>query len=154
MKDNQNEYRLAPWRKQVKTIFEVMAILIIGFFIIMAYLKISADLTKVKLETQVLHEQRSLLLRQIANSVTQEGRLTAFTDIEKKAEAAGYKPIDMKDEDQYSYVIIDGYTGENYTELANIAQSSNVLSGVIKPEYTESLQDWLTSQYGISIGKQ
>ncbi len=136
-------YRLAPWRKQVNRILSVLLLLIGIFCITMIYLSYSAQLTEVKLEIQVLHQERSDLSRTIADMIMQEGSLTAFTEMENRARRAGYVDIDFRDEDSYTYLPVPGFTGAYHSGLDSVIRQENIAVSSIKPEYSQTLQQWL-----------
>ncbi len=141
---NPSAYRLAPWRKQTNRIIIVLLITFGIAAVIMIYLNISEKMTDRKLSIQLLQEERADYSRRIADLTTDEGRLTAYRRMQERARAAGYMDIDFYDEDQYSFVKIDGYTGTgiNTEEVIPEITESEIVS-LIKPEYTESLQEWL-----------
>ena len=149
---NQSAYRLAPWRKQMNRIIAVLMVTFILAAVIMIYLNISEKMTDRKLSIQLLQEERADYSRQIADLTTDEGRLTAFKKMQERALAAGYMDIDFYDEDQYSFVIIDGYTGAGINTEEKIPEvgDSEIIS-LIKPEYTESLQEWLYKRIATGI---
>ena len=145
MKENkQSAYRLAPWRKQMKRILTILIVTFMVAGVTMVYLSISERMTDIKLRIQLLQEERADFSRQIADLTTDEGILTAYRAMQKRAEQAGFTDIDFYDDDQYAYVIVDGYTG---TGINSEAPASEVplteVVSLIKPEYTESLQEWL-----------
>ena len=112
--------------------------------VILVYLSISERMTDVKLRIEMLQTERSSFSRSIADLTTDEGMLTAYKMMRNRAEKAGFTDIDFTDNSQYEYVVIDGYTGTGINSVENYAEvpPSEVVS-LIRPEYTESLQDWL-----------
>ena len=141
---NQSAYRLAPWRKQMQRIITILIITFVLAAITMVYLSISEQMTDVKLRIQLLHEDRASYSRQIADLTTDEGILTSYKMMQERAEKAGFTEIDFSDEDQYEYVVVDGYTGAGINTVSQPQEinGTEVIS-LVKPEYTESLQDWL-----------
>lgn len=144
MKTDQHAYRLAPWRKQVKGILSVLLFLIGIFCVTMIYLSYSAQLTKMKLDIQTLHAERSELSRTIADMIMQEGQLTAFAAMETRARRAGYFDINFRDEETYTYLLVPGFTGEYHTGLDSVIRQENIAISPIKPEYSQSLQQWIS----------
>ena len=141
---NQSAYRLAPWRKQMKRIITILMITFAAAAVTMIYLSISEKMTNANLRIQELQSERSEFSRTIADLTTDEGVLTAYKNMQSRAERAGFSDIDFTDDEQYAYVVVDGYTGTGInteSEISNIPQ--NEVVSLIKPEYTESLQDWL-----------
>jgi ribosomal protein S8 len=149
MKTIQSAYRLAPWRKQVQNILNVIIVLVFIASVTMIYLYSSAQMTKMKLEIQKLHEERSNLTRMIADYLTREGQITSFDEMEKRAQQAGYIPIDMNDEETYTYLPIAGFREDNYSGLDNVPRNLSIPVSIVKPEYTESLQRWLNEHVSI-----
>ena len=145
MKSNkQSAYRLAPWRKQMQRIITILMVTFAAAAVTMIYLSISEKMTNANLRIQQLQNERSEYSRTIADLTTDEGVLTAYKNMQDRAEKAGFTDIDFYDEDQFAYVIVDGYTGTGInteSEPQKIPQSEVV--SLIKPEYTESLQEWL-----------
>jgi hypothetical protein len=64
--------------------------------------------------------------------------------MQARAERLGFSDIDFNDDEQYAYVIVDGYTGTGINTESEVqnAPGTEIVS-LIKPEYTESLQEWL-----------
>ena len=116
------------------------------------YLSISEKMTDVKLRIQLLQEERADFSRQIADLTTDEGILTAYQEMQKRAEKAGFSEINFYDDTQYEYVIVDGYTGAGINTVQQTQEQtvSEVIS-LIKPEYTESLQEWLAKRISTGI---
>ncbi len=149
---NQSAYRLAPWRKQMNRIIIILMITFVLAAVIMIYLNISEKMTDKKLSIQLLQEERADYSRQIADLTTDEGRLTAYKKMQERAAAAGYIDINFYDEDEYSYVIVDGYTGTGINTEEKIPEAADMgVVSLIKPEYTESLQEWLYNSIATGI---
>lgn len=153
MKSNtQSAYRLAPWRKQMKRILSILLVTFVIASATMVYLSISERMTDIKLRIQVLQEERADYSRQIADKTTDEGILTAFKTMQNRAEEAGFTVIDFDDDDQYAYVIVDGYTGTGInTENSGQETPQTEIVSLVKPEYTESLQEWLYNRVTTGI---
>lgn len=145
----QYAYRQAPWRKQVKTILNFLIGLIVAVGFASLYLYYSAQMTDMKLQIQVLHEERNNLTRTIADYVTREGILTSFSYLRQKAQQNGYQPIDYYNEDIYEYQLIDGYYGEKAVAAKRAVEKSPLPVSPLRPEYSLSLQQWLQSKLKI-----
>ncbi len=148
----QSAYRLAPWRKQTIRIIVTMLATFVMAAVTMIYLNISERMTDSKLRIQLLQEERADYSRRIADLTTDEGILTAYKMMQERAEKAGYMDIDFYDNDQYAFVVVDGYTGTgiNTEEIIPEMTEPEVIS-LIKPEYTESLQEWLYKRISTGI---
>lgn len=141
---NQSAYRLAPWRKQMNRILTILMITFALAAVTLVYLSISERMTDIKLRIQLLHEDRANYSRQIADLTTDEGILTAYKKMQERAEEAGFSEIDFTDDSQYEYVIVDGYTGTGINTVSQPVETGGTeVISLIKPEYTQSLQDWL-----------
>ena len=131
----------------MKRIISILLLTFVAAAVTMVYLSISERMTNANLRIQELQSERSEYSRTIADLTTDEGVLTAFKAMQTRAERAGFTEIDFTDDDQYAYVIVDGYTGTGiHTESIGRDTSSHEVVSMIKPEYTESLQDWLYKQ--------
>lgn len=144
-------YRLAPWRKQVKMILTTISVAAGIAAIAMVYLSISADMTDIKLQIQVLQQQRSDITQQIADQTTDEGMLTSYKSMQQRAQQAGFVDIDFDNEDIYSYVIVDGYTGTGINAIITQKQAEAITESLVKPEYSQSLQQWLAERIAVGI---
>lgn len=151
MRSDNYAYRLAPWRKQVKMILTIIFTALFAAVIAMVYLSISADMTDVKLKIQVLQEDRNALARDIADLITEEGILTSYARMEERAKEAGFYEIDFANEDIYSYVVMDGYSGVGMTPETSVKIPQAMSEGLIKPEYSQSLQQWLSERIAVGI---
>ena len=120
--------------------------------ITLVYLSISEKMTDAKLRIQLLQEERAAYSREIADLTTEEGIRTAYKMMQSRAEKAGFTEIDFSDNSQYEFVVVDGYTGTGINtveETADIPMMEVV--SLIRPEYTESLQEWLYKRIATGI---
>lgn len=141
---NQSAYRLAPWQKQMQRILTILLATIAVAAVALVYLSISERMTALNLNIQMLQSERAEFSRNIADLTTDEGILTAYKMMQERAARAGFTDIDFYDDSQYAYVIIDGYTGTGINTESVIPESAMTeVVSLIKPEYTESLQEWL-----------
>lgn len=140
----QSAYRLAPWRKQMQRILTILLLTFVAAAVTLIYLSISERMTDVNLRIQTLQNERSGFANSIADLTSEEGALTAYRKMQERAAAAGFTDINFYDDTQYAYVVIDGYTdtGVNTESQTREIPRSEYVS-LVKPEYTESLQDWL-----------
>ncbi len=79
----QYAYRLAPWRKQIKNMINILIGLFSVACIASIYLYFSAEMTDMKLQIQILHDERNDLTRTIADCLTREGILNSFSEMQK-----------------------------------------------------------------------
>ena len=150
--NNQSAYRLAPWRKQMQRILTILLLTFIIAAVTLVYLSISERMTDINMRIQSLQTERADYSRNIADLTTDEGILTAYKTMKERASRAGFTEIDFDDDDQYAYVIVDGYTGTGInTELPSQDAPLPEIVSLIKPEYTESLQEWLFKRISTGI---
>ena len=145
-------YRLAPWRKQMKRILGILMVTFVAACVTLVYLSISEKMTDAKLRIQLLQEERAAYSREIADLTTEEGIRTAYKMMQDRAEKAGFMDIDFYDNSQYEYVVVDGYTGTGINTVEETADIplTEVVS-LIRPEYKESLQEWLYNRIALGI---
>lgn len=151
MDSGQRLHRRAPWRKQVGTIIKIVTIVAVGAISMMCYLSVSARMTDKKLRIETLQEERSERSRQVADLTTDEGVLTSYESMMKRAQDAGYVPIDFTNQDEYTYLIIDGYNGTGVKGVPRATENEPVGGSLLKPEYTVSLWQWLQEQIAVGI---
>lgn len=150
--NNPSAYRIAPWRKQMKRIITILLFTFAAACVTLVYLSISERMTDINMQIQALQEERAEYSRNIADLTTDEGILTSFKTMQERAARAGFTEIDFDDEDQYAYVIIDGYTGTGINTEVQVQETSlTEVVSLIKPEYTQSLQDWLYNRISTGI---
>ena len=150
--NNPSAYRMAPWRKQMQRIITILLLTFAAACVTLVYLSISERMTDINMQIQALQEERAEYSRSIADLTTDEGILTAYKTMQERAARAGFTEIDFDDEDQYAYVIIDGYTGTGINTEAQVQETSlTEVVSLIKPEYTQSLQDWLYNRISTGI---
>ena len=145
-------YRIAPWRKQMQRIITILLLTFAAACVTLVYLSISERMTDINMQIQALQEERAEYSRNIAALTTDEGILTSYKTMQERAARAGFTEIDFDDEDQYTYVIIDGYTGTGINTEEHVQETSMTeVVSLIKPEYTQSLQDWLYNRISTGI---
>ena len=150
--NNPSAYRIAPWRKQMQRIITILLLTFAAACVTLVYLSISERMTDINMQIQALQEERAEYSRNIAALTTDEGILTSYKTMQERAVRAGFTEIDFDDEDQYTYVIIDGYTGTGINTEAHVQETSMTeIVSLIKPEYTQSLQDWLYNRISTGI---
>ena len=150
--NNPSAYRIAPWRKQMQKIITILLLTFAVACVTLVYLSISERMTDINMQIQALQEERAEYSRSIADLTTDEGILTSFKTMEERASRAGFTDIDFDDEDQYAYVIIDGYTGTGINTESQVQETSlTEVVSLIKPEYTQSLQEWLYNRIATGI---
>lgn len=133
------------------SIFTIVGIVAAAAILILSYLAVSEKMTEAKLNIEVLQEQRSEYSRQVANRTTDEGVLTAFEEMKKRAAEAGFTEIDFSNQDSSTYLVLDGYTGTGIKTENKPVEVSVVSGSLLKPEYTQSLQQVLSERIAAGI---
>jgi cell division protein FtsL len=124
-----NAYSQAPWRKQLQ--FLGLFLLIVVFIGLVAgvYLNVTARAASVGRDIQSMQSDLEQYAQSNVNLQSQLGDLTSASEMEKRAERMGFKPIDT---DQAVYIAVPNYTDRRPTILAP-APGRTVLSAPSLP---------------------
>ncbi len=133
-------YQQAPWRIQVQRLRTFLLVILIGALIAGMYLYISGQAAVTGLKIQEAEDYRDTLLREISTLNVQLGQLNSVANMEDRATKAGYKPIAP---DKGMYVMVPGYYGRPQVNLAPPPGPNMLPTDQIKPEYTQSLWEFL-----------
>ncbi len=133
-------YQQAPWRLQIQRLGTFLLVVIGVILIAGMYLFISAQAATAGLNIQADEFYRERLMREIASLKTQLGALNSMAAMEERAQKAGYKPAPA---DKGMYVTVSGYTGQPQVNLAPPPGPDMLPQAKLKPEYTQSLWEWL-----------
>jgi hypothetical protein len=133
-------YQQAPWRIQVQRLRTFLVIILVFTLVTGMYLSISAQAATTGLNIQDGEYQREVLLRELATLKVQLGDLTSISNMEQRAIKEGYKPVDPE---KGMYVLVKGYTGKPPVELAPPPGPNMLPAASLKPEYTQSLWEFL-----------
>jgi len=133
-------YNQAPWRIQVQQLGTFLLIILALGMITGFYLFISAQAAMAGLNIQDGEARREILLREIASKKVELGNLNSVENMEKRAIAAGYKPVPA---DTGMYVLVKGYTGQPPMNMAPPPGPDMLPDPRLKPEYTQSLWEFL-----------
>ena len=79
----------------MKRIITILMITFAAAAVTMIYLSISEKMTNANLRIQELQSERSEFSRTIADLTTDEGVLTAYKNMQSRAERAGFSDIDF-----------------------------------------------------------
>lgn len=143
-------YHQAPWRLQVQRLRTFLLVILAAILVAGMYLYISGQAAMAGLDIQDNEYERRRLLREIASLKTELGNLTSVAALEERALKAGYKPVAL---DKGMYVIVPGYTGRPSVSFAPPPDPNSIPEAKLKPEYTQSLWEWLFQVAGgIQIG--
>ncbi len=145
-------YHQAPWRIQVQRLGTFLVIILVFTLVTGMYLSISAQAATIGLNIQDGEYNREILMREVATLKTQLGDLTSISNMEQRAKDAGYKPVDPE---KGMYVLVKGYTGRPPVILAPPPGPDTLQTAGLKPEYTQSLWDFLyTTVNGFKLSQE
>jgi hypothetical protein len=133
-------YQQAPWRIQVQRLRTFLLLILVFALVTGMYLYISAQAAMAGLGTQQGEWLRQDLLREVASLKVQLGSLTSVAAMEERATKLGYKSPPA---DKGMYVVVPGYSGRPVVNLAPPPGPDVLPSATLKPEYTESLWEFL-----------
>jgi cell division protein FtsL len=135
-----NAYSQAPWRKQLQ--FLGLFLLIVVFIGLVAgvYLSVTARAASVGRDIQGMQSDLEQYARSNVNLQSQLGDLTSSSEMEKRAQRMGFKPIDT---DQAVYIAVPNYTDRRPATLAPAPGRTVASAPSLPPEYAETLFDWL-----------
>jgi hypothetical protein len=133
-------YQQAPWRIQVQRLRTFLLLILVFALVTGMYLYISAQAAMAGLDTQQGEWLRQDLLREVASLKVKLGTLTSVSAMEERAIKLGYKPAPS---DKGMYVVVPGYSGRPTVNLAPPAGPDVLPTSALKPEYTESLWEFL-----------
>jgi len=132
-------YSQAPWRVQRQWV-SVFLLIVLGFGMIAAlYLMVTSQAAIVGREIQDLRLEIIQTEHTNADLKTELARLTAKDEIESRAYALGYQPVEPS---EVEYLYVPGYVAPRGATLA-AAPELQPNAPSTPPEYTQSLLDWL-----------
>ena len=132
-------YSQAPWRVQRQWV-SVFLLTVIGFGMIATlYLMVTSQAAIVGREIQDLRLAIVQTEHENADLHTELARLTSKDEIERRAYALGFRPVEPE---EVEYLYVPGYIAPKSAMLA-AAPELQPSAPSIPPEYTQSLSDWL-----------
>lgn len=132
-------YKQAPWRVQRQWIGAFLLALLLLSMISALYLNVTARAAILGREIQELQTEVAAMQRANADLETQLGLLTSTAEMERRAGALGFRPVEPA---ELEYVIVPGYAPP-LPEILATAGQPGLSAPSIPPEYTQSLLDWL-----------
>lgn len=136
-------YKQARWRTRIQRAGWLMLIVLCFLFISILYLNISAQAANAGLSVQYMQITRQALVREIANEKVELAAVNSAAQMQKRAEALGYKAIAA---DKAVYVMVPGYIGKQLVNLAPPPSSDLLPQPILKPSYTQSLWEVIFQQ--------
>jgi cell division protein FtsL len=137
-------YAQAPWRKQVQLIGLFLLILILAAMIAGIYLSVTARATTIGRSIQGIRYEVDQVERQNEDLITQLAFVTSNSEMQKRAEAQGFRPLQKDDE--VLYIVVPGYDDRKPVVLANPPSPTSMDNQKLAPEYTQSLFEWLVER--------
>jgi len=135
-------YSQAPWRIQRQWV-SFFLLIVLGFGMIATlYLMVTSQAAIVGREIQDLRLEINETEHDNADLQTELARLTSMQEIERRAYALQFRPIEPK---ELEYLYVPGYITSNGATLA-AAPELQPSQPSTPPEYTQSLLDWLDDQ--------
>jgi hypothetical protein len=132
-------YSQAPWRVQRQWV-SVFLLIVLGFGMIATlYLMVTSQAAIVGREIQDLRLEVIQIEHTNADLKTELARLTARDEVEVRAYALGFRPVEPE---EIEYLYVPGYIAPQGAMLAAAPELQPSASSV-PPEYTQSLLDWL-----------
>ncbi|MEJ5202701.1 MAG: hypothetical protein WHV66_10765 [Anaerolineales bacterium] len=144
-------YKEAPWRVQVKRIAAFLSAMIAIAIVAGLYLNITAQTAAAGVEARKLEKQRDELMRQNSDLRAQLGFMSSRVEMERRARELGYEPVNP---DQLKYMVIEGYPGRDSIRLASPPSPLQTSRPLLKPDYTQSLGEWLMNKMASLPGRE
>ncbi len=141
-------YRQAPWRLQTQRGVLLLIVAILGASVLWVMVSVSVQAAAAGLEIQSLEDEQEQLQREIAVLRTNIAMQTTSAQMEQRAAALGFKPVDPAD---VTYMVVPGYQGRQPIIQAP-PPGSTIPQPLVKPAYTQSLWEWLLDGI-LSIGE-
>ncbi|GAB4423130.1 MAG: hypothetical protein Kow002_12640 [Anaerolineales bacterium] len=141
-------YKQAPWRIQRQWVSFAL-LLVLGFAMIASlYLMVTSRAAILGREIQDLREEIIKAEHVNADLQTRLANLTSKTEIDRRAYALGYRPVELE---ELEYLVVPGFVNSSGVRLASAPEVKPGSPG-LAPEYTESLLDWLERKLKSSGG--
>jgi len=131
-------YKQAPWRVQRQYVGAFLLIVIGAAMIAALYLQVTARAARAGREIQEMRVQITAIQRANADLETQLARLTSSAEMQRRAQALGYRPVKPGELD---YVAIPGYVPPE-PAILRTAEDAGYFPQPVPAEYTQSLLEW------------
>jgi hypothetical protein len=134
-------YEKTPWRKQFQVIGLYLAVIFFIAIVASVYLEVTARATTYGRKIQGIRIDTRVIEKDIQDLSFVLARVTSIEELQKRGEKLKFELVDPN---AAIFLIIPGYLGNQYFELA---PEPHQLEGVNQPqlpyEYTVSLVDWI-----------
>lgn len=133
-------YSQAPWRKQMQGLGLFLLILVLVALVAGIYLNVTARAATIGRETLAMQDRIETLKLDNANLETRLAMINSATEMEKRAKALGFVPLDQS---EITYLVVEGYVPRQQAVIAPPPEPVTVVPASLPPDYTESLFDWV-----------
>ena len=138
----------APWRIERQWI-SISLLIVLGFAMIATmYLMVSSQAAIVGREIQNLRAKITITEHKNADLQTELARLTAKNEVERRAYALRFRPVEMG---ELEYLYVPGLAMSDEIVLATTPDLQPSPPS-ISPEYTQSLLDWIDERIHLASG--
>ena len=131
-------YKQAPWRVQRQYVGAFLLIVIAAAMIAALYLQVTARAARAGREIQEMRVQITAVQRANADLDTQLARLTSSAEMQRRAQALGYRPVKPG---ELHYVPIPGYVPPE-PAILRTAADVQYFPEPRPAAYTQSLIEW------------
>ncbi len=139
-------YENTPWRKQFQVIGLYLSVVIFLAIVASVYLEVTARATTYGRKIQGIRIDERIVEKDIQDLTSDLAKATSIEVLRERGEKLKF---DLADPNAAIYLIIPGFLGDQYFELA---LDPKQLEGVNQPqlpyEYTVSLVDWIKDMFG------
>lgn len=133
-------YSQAPWRKQLQWIGLFLLVLILAALVAGIYLNVTARAATIGRSIQEMRAEIERMERENEDLASQLAFITSTREMEKRAEALDFRPVEAED---VLYISVPGYAKPTSVNLALPAPSAAPEEPSLPEDYTQSLFDWL-----------
>jgi hypothetical protein len=133
-------YRQTPWRQQMQLIGLFLLVLILGALVAGIYLSVTARAATIGRNIQLVRADMETVQRELEDLETQLAVMTSNTEMEKRAEDLGFRPMAPG---EAVFLTVPGYAPPGTPNLAQEHRPVVVESAALPEDYTQSLFDWL-----------
>ena len=142
-------YRQAPWRVQRQWVGIFLLALIGAAMVAALYLDVTARAAIAGREIQDMRFEITTIQRANADLETQLAKLTSTAEMERRAQALGYRPVQPGELD---YVPVPGFVIPE-PAILKAAVDATTAEQTLPYEYSESLIEWFDDQIKMGGGR-
>lgn len=133
-------YTQAPWRRQLQYLGLFLLVLVVIALVAIIYLSVTTRAATVGRQIMRIESDVEDLQASIADLETRLAIMRSGVEMEKRAAALGFQPIQRED---FVYLLVEGYVPRQQALLAPAPEPATALPASLPPDYTESLLDWI-----------